>query len=87
MTIEIQRPELEALIEVWMRSGAFGSIEDALLQALRTAQLPQGGTDLAPDSGTQLMGSALVAAFQASPFKEIDLEPARFAMPVRDVAL
>ena len=34
-----------------------------------------------------LSGAALVEAMQASPHKEIDLEPARYAMPVRDVEL
>jgi prevent-host-death family protein len=32
-------------------------------------------------------GQALVAAMQASPHREIELEPPRTAMPVRDVSL
>ncbi|MBX9931189.1 MAG: type II toxin-antitoxin system Phd/YefM family antitoxin [Methylobacterium sp.] len=32
-------------------------------------------------------GQALVAAMQASPHREIDIEPDRSIMPVRDVAL
>lgn len=32
-------------------------------------------------------GQALIAAMQASPYREIDLEPTREAMPVRDVSL
>ena len=32
-------------------------------------------------------GQALIAAMQASPYREIDLEPTRAAMPVRDVSL
>ncbi len=32
-------------------------------------------------------GQALIDAMQASPYKEIDLEPERFPMPVRDVVL
>ena len=32
-------------------------------------------------------GAALVEAMRASPYLEIDLEPARFPMPVRDVEL
>ena len=32
-------------------------------------------------------GEALIAAFQASPHREIDIAPSRDAMPVRDVAL
>lgn len=32
-------------------------------------------------------GEALVAAMQASPYREIDLDPGRGPMPVRDVSL
>ncbi|MGA7077277.1 MAG: hypothetical protein WBQ43_19620 [Terriglobales bacterium] len=34
MTIEIKRPEIEALIQERLRSGAFESIEDVLFDAL-----------------------------------------------------
>jgi prevent-host-death family protein len=34
-----------------------------------------------------LTGQALVAAMQASPHRDIDIEPRRVRMPVRDVAL
>ncbi len=37
MTIEIHQPELEALIQQRMASGRFQSIEDVLLQALKTS--------------------------------------------------
>lgn len=32
-------------------------------------------------------GEALIAAMQSSPHRDIDLEPARTVMPVRDVQL
>ena len=32
-------------------------------------------------------GEALVAAMQASPYRDLDIEPARAALPVRDVTL
>src|SRR5450759_3964842 len=32
-----------------------------------------------------LTGEALIAAMQASPYRDIDIEPGRAAMPVRDV--
>ena len=77
MTIEIHKPELEALIMERLRSGAFESVEDVLLQALQSAQtLSKNETRT---------GADLVAAMQASPYKDIDLEPARESMPVRDV--
>jgi prevent-host-death family protein len=34
-----------------------------------------------------LTGEALVAAMQASPYREIDLEPRRSRLPVRDMSL
>jgi hypothetical protein len=37
MTIEIQRPELEALIRERMESGAFQNVEDVLMQALKAS--------------------------------------------------
>jgi hypothetical protein len=86
VTIEIQKPELEALILERMQSGSFQSIEDVLLQALASAppvRKPEPGT--ASDFSAQT-GAALVAAMQASPYREIDLEPSRGPMPVRDVS-
>jgi hypothetical protein len=81
MTIEIHRPELEALIQERMKSGVFQSVEDVLMQALKSA--PQA----AELSGEAAMhtGADLVAAMQASPYREIDLEPARARLPVRGV--
>ena len=82
MTIEIQKPELEALIRERMQLGAFATVEDALLQALKSAPLPSGqGAAVAPGP----TGADLVAAMQASPYKDIPLEPSRRPMPVRDV--
>ena len=81
MTIEIQRPELEALIRERMKSGAFQNIEDVLIQALKSAPTIEDDARLADKTGAEL-----VAAMQASPYRETDLEPRRDPMPVRDVA-
>ncbi len=78
MTIEIHKPELEALIMERLRSGAFENIEDVLMHALQGSSIP-----LKQETRT---GADLVAAMQTSPCKEIDLEPARVTMPVRDIA-
>jgi hypothetical protein len=75
MTIEIHKPELEALIIERLRSGGFESVEDLLLQALQSSK--------SPPKREIRTGADLVAAMQASPYKEIDLEPARESMPVR----
>ena len=75
MTIEISRPEVEALILQRMKSGAFSCAEDVILDALRSSK---------PEPRT---GAALIAAMQASPHKDIEIEPTRGPMPVRDVSL
>jgi hypothetical protein len=85
MTIEIQSPELEALILQRMRAGAFASIEDVLMQALECAPL-QAEPEAAPENrGSAFTGADLVAAMQMSPCKDIVLEPSRGPMPVRDL--
>ena len=86
MIIEVQRPELETLIRDLMKTGAFPSIEDALIQALQFSA--QGQHSGRASNGTPAAtGADLVAAMQDSPHKEIDLEPARARMPVRDARL
>ncbi len=72
MNIQITRPEVEALIQQRLQSGGFANAEDVILQALRAFEL---------DHPT---GADLVAAMQSSPFKEIEIEPARDRLPVRD---
>jgi hypothetical protein len=86
MTIEIQKPELEALILERMQLGAFSTVEDALLQALKSSPLPSGQGAAGSNGTPGSTGADLVAAMQASPYKEIALEPTRDRMPVRDVA-
>jgi hypothetical protein len=58
-------------------------------EALLTEALEQllGDASQAPahESSGTVMESALVAAMQASPYKEIILEPRRDPMPTRDV--
>ncbi|MGA2186840.1 MAG: hypothetical protein ABSH47_27845 [Bryobacteraceae bacterium] len=85
MTIEIRKPELEALIRERMRFGVFQNVEDVLIQALRSSPLPEGPEAGIAGGTSTLTGADLVAAMQASPCKEIDLEAARHRLPVRDV--
>jgi hypothetical protein len=85
MTIEIHRPELEALIVERMKRGGFQNVEDALLQALKT--LPPG-EETTGTSRDQRTGADLIAALQASPCRELDIEPPRVRLTtVRDVVL
>jgi hypothetical protein len=82
MTIEIHRPELEALIRERMKIGGFRDIEDALMQALATSRV----TNEKPAASARNRTSAdLIAAMQESPYRELEIEPARYPMPVRDV--
>ncbi len=76
MTIEITSPDVEALIQKRMRAGAFKNPEDLIGAVLRSSEL---------DSRT---GADLIAALQACPHPEVDIEPSRVPSPlVRDVAL
>jgi hypothetical protein len=79
MTIQIHRPELEALIKERMKAGGFQNVEDALLQALK-ASPPPGGK-----AGEDRTGADLIAAIQKSPYRDIEIEPARYPLPVRGV--
>ena len=82
MTIEIHRPELEALIMDRMKAGAFQTVEEVIMQALKTAPPapPSVGQPRADRTGADL-----IAALQSSPYREIEIEPARYRLPVRDV--
>ena len=84
MTIEIQRPELEALILERMQKGGFASIEDALMQALEASPMV---TEHQGRTRDQRTGADLIAALQSSPYRELDIEPSgfRLSMPARDV--
>ena len=85
MTIEIHRPELEALIMQRMKSGGFRTVEDALLQALETSP-PVG--ERSATSNDRRTGADLIAALQASPYRELDIEPPKVRLTtVRDVVL
>ncbi len=57
MTIEIHQPEIEALIQQHMASGAFHDVEEVLLYALKSAPQPS-----APPEG-KTFGKSLVEVF------------------------
>jgi len=76
MTIEITSPDLEAIIRQRMQAGVFKNPEDVIREALLSS---------APDTRT---GAAWIAAMQACPYPEIDMEPVRVPSPLmRDVSL
>jgi hypothetical protein len=82
MTIEIHRPELEALIMERMKAGAFQNVEDVLMQALEASRPAKPAP---PDN--HRTGADLIAAMQASPCRELEIEPARYRLPVSDATL
>jgi hypothetical protein len=48
MTIQITRPEIEALINQRLQSGAFKNAEDAILQALQSAAPTKPAREASP---------------------------------------
>ncbi|MGO9261663.1 MAG: hypothetical protein ACLQU1_35970 [Bryobacteraceae bacterium] len=73
MTIEITRPEVEALIQQRLESGAFLDAEDVILQALRSSEPPPK--------------KSLVQFFRESPLVGLELEFERDRDTGRDVDL
>jgi hypothetical protein len=81
MTIEIHKPELEALIMERMRIGGFLNVEDALMQALEASPAIKPKAAAGAKNRT---GADLIAAMQSSPYQEIEIEPARYRLPVSE---
>ena len=81
MTIEIHEPELEAMIQRRLDSGQYKDVEDVLRQALQQKQ----NARVIDSKG--FSGAELIAAFQACPWPEVDIEPERHYAPARDVDL
>ena len=77
--IEIHQPEVEALIRHRLTAGGFDSIEEVLLQALQDAPLPSKASTSKPTIPT---GLDIVAAFQHSPHKDIDIFPESYVLPI-----
>ena len=79
--IQIQQPEVEALIQHRLTAGGFKNIDAVLLQALQDAPLP--GPAAFPGSAGP-SGLDIIAAFQRSPHKEINIFPESFVLPISD---
>ena len=72
MTIEIKKPELEALIRLRMRSGAFSSPEELIWQALQSSADAPQSTPAAPP--LDVKQKSLAQLFADSPFRGLDLD-------------
>ena len=67
MQIEIQRPELEAIIQQRMATGRFRDVEDVLFQALRSTE------DLSSSSSEPHLSEVLAQARLLLDGEELDL--------------
>jgi Arc/MetJ-type ribon-helix-helix transcriptional regulator len=89
MNLEIHKPELVQRVRAHIQNGRFHDADEVLEKALDAlegrATAASGGQGAEPDD--RRTGADLIAALQASPYRELDIEPARFrlSMPVRDV--
>jgi len=59
MSVEIHQPEIEALIQQRMASGAFQDVEEVLLHALKSAPFPTHGKQPKKNFAQFLMDSPL----------------------------
>jgi Arc/MetJ-type ribon-helix-helix transcriptional regulator len=89
MNLEIHKPELVQRVNAHIQTGHFHDTDDLIEKALDALEervtAPSG--EHAAKSDDRRTGADLIAALQASPYRELDIEPARFrlSMPVRDV--
>jgi hypothetical protein len=85
MVIEIQRPEVEALILERMKSGGFESVEDVILQALESTRTE---SDRPAEPKLRMPGrKSLAALFAESPFRGLELEFERDPDCGRDITV
>jgi len=84
MNLEIHTPELEQRLQRQIQCRHFHDVDELLTKALdaldEKAPLPGNAHD-------ERTGSDLIAALQSSPYRELEIEPERFRLPVRDVVL
>ena len=76
VTIRLSDEQAQALETIAAAEGL--SVEEWLQKFAESANKP------AQETRT---GADLIAAFQASPHRDIDIEPERYRLPVRDVTL
>jgi Arc/MetJ-type ribon-helix-helix transcriptional regulator len=84
MLIEIHEPELEQRVRRQIQTGQYRDVDELLAKALDALEEKAVPTSLDERSGVDL-----IAALQASPYREHEIEPPyyREPIPVRDVVL
>lgn len=81
MNLEIHKPELAQRLQAQIRSGHFHDTDELLEKALDALDL-QVATSTPPTA----TGAVVLAALQASPYRDIDLTPPRVRLTnARDV--
>ncbi len=82
ITLPLEPQEEARLIAV---ARAKGLSADALVREALDRILADASAASATGSSEPATGDALVAAMQASPYKQVNLEPVRDRLPVRDI--
>ena len=83
MNLEIHNPELLQRVNAQIQSGHFHDADELIEKALDA--LEERVRAVVPDRRT---GADLIAALQASPYREMDIEPPKVRLTiVRDVVL
>ena len=80
MNLEIHKPELVQRVNAQIQNGHFHDADEVIEKALDA--LEERGTapsrGQAAKSDDRRTGADLIAALQASPYRELDIEPTRF---------
>jgi Arc/MetJ-type ribon-helix-helix transcriptional regulator len=83
VNLEIHKPELVQRVNAHIQTGHFHDVDELFEKALDA--LDERTTAPARDTRT---GADLIAALQASPYRELEIEPPRVRLAnVRDVVL
>jgi Arc/MetJ-type ribon-helix-helix transcriptional regulator len=89
MNLEIHKSELVQRVKAHIQTGHFHDADELLEKALDALEerVTAPSRAHAAKSDDRRTGADLIAALQASPYRELDIEPSRFrlSMPVRDV--
>jgi len=82
--IEIHEPELEQRVRRQIQTGRYRDVDELLTKALDALE-----EKAPPTSLDERPGVDLIAALQASPYRELEIEPPHYRepIPVRDVVL
>jgi Arc/MetJ-type ribon-helix-helix transcriptional regulator len=83
MNLEIQKPELALRVQQQIQTGHFHDTDELIEKALDA--LAEQAIGAAPGTAT---GAVVLAALQASPYRDVDLTPPRVLLTnARDVDL